>query len=806
MSNVLVADLTNKKLRRELGGSEFSLPVQTQKGFISYGLRFSKQQGARHVAFYPKVREIRVMVGRVDLRPEWGEYTLKIGTTETPAIPWDADAAAVQAAIDSVGYTSNVEEDNGTFVVYDVPDTIAVGTENCLRPMTFIRVHHYMHGTKPAQAIRLQQTPLAYTDQSRAIVPDAPWMEEVAQGSTFGDSEYPAIQKLNVPLDFEGTYILRSNSGAQKSGILGVADGPEEIAEAINPNDDGVGLAPDNQGEFIVTEDKGEPAALIEFAGSMLGVPQSLLEVDVVDAPDADHWFDLRLDTVAMAQYFRETDKNAIRAPFEIYADFEDEDDPSTVRSYLVYRDDITINEAVDHEDLSTAQQIDFLRPPAAANYQPVDPSQIATGTRFYDFAVPVGGSSTQVVTHNLASPRTDVVLRENTNNGALLVHGTDYTVELDSDDQLTVELLGAYASTAIDLLGTVEDNTLTSTWLGHTHNISDINGLQTLLDSIAATLSMLQAMMAIGGIRKSDSNDYREDWLLPKFFEVFPILGRSDYTIPETYKATDLDQAQLPSLVPPLHPAVHAAASTAIALPTKSASGGLAVGDIPSGNRGDLFENQSGQDVIIGLVSKLETEQDQFGYSYTLRPGEMATHNGTEWYPLGQYDASEDSYYSKTLERTLFQDSISASHLAPGREYEVRFSVDVAAIRANTPWHWHVVIELAQLTQEPGGSNLENDLWGDPVLDERIVLMSTPRNYTFGYRVVRDSQGAMQAERLAFGAWQGADEPVAAEFGIRARLVRADTVNRVAEPRGFLVVGGLELEEGESGRASVID
>ena len=628
MSKLLIADLTNEKLRREVGGAEFAFPPQKQRAKLRFGLRFSEQTGRRHYPIYPTVEEIRVTVGELDKRPEAGDFSLKVGNDAavvgdnvTADLSYTFTAIELETALNNLTTVSGatVTEDDESFLIRGVADPIAA-YGNSLRPITFARVTSYTVDGETVQALRLQRAPFAFIDANDQRVPAAPSVKRLAAGGSEGDVEFPEIQQLTIPLDFAGTYRLRTADNIQKSGLLGVADGPKEVAAAINPNSEGIGLATDEDGLFTVTEHPSEPAALIEFGGSMYGVGHDLLNVEVFAAPSGDYWLELDFDTAATAEAFREVDE--IRVPIEIFADFEDEEDVP------VYRGEITILESVTHDDLGTAQNIDFLEPPAAKTYQPVSPNSLTSGTRFYPFLIGDGSDTGPfAIPHNLDSPRTFVHLRENIASGKELVQGTDYQVNYGDDDQLTITLLGTYAASApaTDALsGTVQDLTSTSTWLSHTHPIADITGLREELDGIHEWIAYFRNKLGTNrklSISSGTTAGLGPTWQFPPLFEAYP--SRVSIDAAQGGRLVDVDLSQL-GRARGLLAAVHDASveSLTAALPAASSD---YIGRVFR-NDWQRFQVRSG-------------EGHRFGYSEV---GEFLACDGRVWYPVKKYGRHE--------------------------------------------------------------------------------------------------------------------------------------------------------------------
>ncbi len=800
MSKLLYCDLTNGKLRRSLGGAEFSFGTIPHIGILALGLRFSKQIGTRHVEIFPEVEEIRALIGPLDERPETGQFSLKIGggsavlgTNLTALLDHDSGAEDLAAALNaqSVVGTAVVVEDDGTFLVTGVADPITVAA-NTLRPISFVRIQSYEVDGVTTQAIRLQRAPFAFTDTTVERVPRAPYVERIQAGGTVDETDYPEIQKITVPLEFNGSYRIRRSDPVRKSKLLGVGDGPEEIAAAMNPTAESVVLADDLDGVFIVDEHPTDPAMLVTFDGSMKGTGQDLLEIEVFDPPPADHWIFLNPQTAMTEEALR--DRNLIRrVPVEIHADLQLPDD-DTVRPYCLYRGECSIQESIAHNDLGEVHTINWTSPPDQKFYKPVSEDSLSEGTRFWPFVIGNGADIAFAIPHNLNSPRCRVHLRENATGGRDLVPGTDYRVNHDSNNQLTITLLGAMAATppALNALtGTVQDLTLTSMWLDPTE-IPEANviGLTPKLDAILEELAELRAL-APGQLGAAANGSQKGSALkpLPHFAFIYPVLGRSAIVLPAAgTRLATIDAATLPKVAPRLYPAVHDASVEA--LPTV-VEGGIRIPTEPTlSNVNKVYENQTSDPVDLAI-----------GSGWTLQPGEFAATDGETWYPAERYSNSESSYYPAHLARVLFEDMVQVDELPLGGEMEIRFPLELAVLVGNGPVHAMLVIETANLTADstPGtpGSNLATQVWAAPHSSQRLVATGTPREYVAGYRVRRANNGDLTADKLVFGKWVSTTAPAAAAFQIRGRLIRIDTANTIAEPAGLIaMVGGTRFSD----------
>lgn len=820
----VIADLTNQKLRRSLGGSDFAIPKMPQRAKLRLRLRFSEQIGGVHLERFPTVREIRATIGQVDVRPETGQVSFKVGTDSpeegtnvTSLLDFDFSASDLQTALNALSIVSDavVVEDDDSFLVTGVDDPIEA-YENTLRPMSFARVHSYTVNNSTTQAIRLQRAPFAFTDQFTQKVPDGPSIERIEAGGAVDDIEWPEVQLLTVPRDFAGSYRVLTDDEVQRTKRLGIGDGPEQVSEAINPSIDGttIGLAGDANGIFTVSDHPTDPAMYIEFGGSMLGISQDLLKVQVIDAPPGDFIIELDLDTAATAESLR--DVNKLTAPLEIFVDIEDPDDDEVVHTDVpVYRGDIQILESVTHDDLGTAQNINFLEPPAAKTYLPVSPDSISDGVRFYSFLLGDGmDTGPFAVAHNLSSPRTSVVLRDNEADGKLLVLGTDFDVNFDDDDELTITLKGDYASSAPDtnaLAGTVIDHTLTSTWQSHSHPISDITNLQTILDEYAARITALEALAPTVALVRRVSGEGANVWetLLPPVQFAYPVTPDQEDALvfPEvgtgSLRDVDGDGAILEfGLAGSLVPAVHDATTEDLPSPLPA----------PAASYVDrVFENNTGSTVRLPGKGGRRSRD--------LAAGEFAACNGKAWYAVAKTpygaDQGESTFYPVDFVFDLFsrseRDGIIVANENVLRQYyalevQLYFEAQLRLART-TELRAQVDIDIgyAAADSTPGTPSGNIDQWNwraQPLLSQEIHIGRVVQPYHFGVKIYHEVSGGSSvysASKFLYGKEYDADgaAPTGANFALRAKLRGVDVEDPTNDPRGVFLLSGMRPPQG---------
>ena len=807
MQALLYANLTERTLSDSLGGPDFDWPELIEGDTIRVGLRFAQTLGDEELEIERNVRLVRASLGRLDTRPDEGQWAIQIGNDSpeegvntTTLLNHDATAedvqSAVQVLLDAPGFSVHgvtadavtVDQKDGSWLLRfqesgnSYPDELELRAgRNALDPISFLRSRTYQVDGRWVHELRLVQSPAAFTDTSARVVPPAPAISEVQDGGSDGDIEWNEIQALTVPPEFRGAYQIKRSDTFARSVLLSVADGIEEIAEAIQP------LA-DEDGEFNVTNPLPH-VAHIEFAGAMRGLNYDLLQVEVMTAPPGDVTFELNLATAELANLLRAAPV-VENLPFEIEVTYEDENDPDELHVWT-YRAEITLRRELIHEELAAAQNIDWIRPPLPKDYVPFTPDQIITGSQHYVTTLGDGANTAFVIDHNLATEALHLTLRENEAGGSILRPGIDYETVIAGPDSAEVTLLGYFASPppAVGALAVVITTAgPISAFQAHTHTIAQIVGLQTILDAFGEDIAALKALAPAGVLAsKAKDSGLVSSWLLPKLLEIFPARKK----VEPTGEGGLIDLVNEGDSILPraggLLAAVHDATAEALPDPLPEPDAGFI---------GRVFENQGAASVIIpgGLGRR----------SVDLAPGEFAACDGRVWYRVEQFgDAPETSFYPSDFTRELFRFFVNDRQLRLKTALEVQFAIEAAVLKSNTNCQWTVVIELGTAPQDTDpattGINLQNVVWDQaPALEQRIILTPVPCTHTFGIRVKRYLSGGSETidlDRLLYGSAEGGTPPAGANFAVRARLVRFDTENNESDPRGFIGLRGLDIQ-----------
>lgn len=824
MDGTYYASLSRQTLSEKLSGSRFTWPQLIAGDTVAATLRFSKRSEGAEILKNITVRDLYATVSRIDQRPKSGTFKIKVGpvanesvqgTNLTAALSWDSTAADWQTALNALSIVgvdqtygpAVVTLDNGTFIV-EFEGTFGATkltlAENELAPTAILHTQSWERDLVWLNTARLMEAPVAMTSTFDLEAGPRPSIERHRLGAEVDGDKTNEIQILVMPADFEGAAEFERDGIRSKP--FNKSTTPETYQEILAPLAD--------QGGIFAVSDVLPGEAWIEFTGSMEATAQDLLETFVVRAPGSDVAFKLSLAHGNVYELLRE--KTEVDVFFQIRVIYEDENDSEELHTWS-YLQKVKLVRGAHWEGLDVDEAVDFLKKPAD-RYSIVTDDQIITGTQHYERAFPATeelGGTLITHTHNLDEKLGHVVVSENASPGRRLIEGTDYLITSTGADQFELQLLaGGYFEAPIteNNGGTWEfvrtgaanltaENALVvafstigprSAFIDHEHVEEDIPTIPPKFVDIFARLAVIESQLLTNFYRgnSSDSAVYSRQHPIPAFGAIFPILGRSAVTFVPGTRIGEIDLATLPRFTPPLYGAVHD--TTVDELPTTGTGSALAPAVPTSANKGGAYENVTEFPLFLSV-----------GQGYELQPGEFAATDGEAWYPVEQYGSNPGtSYYPAHQVVELFEETVEAEELIAGRQYRLQFSTGLAVLRANAPVYCHLVVEIANLTEDatPGtpGPNLKADDWeADPVLDQRLTLTGTPVEPVFGYQVTRAADGTLTADKYLYGKWISTTAPDSARFAIRARLVRWDTPAKPEQVTGFIAYSGPTFESG---------
>lgn len=448
----------------------------------------------------------------------------------TPAIAFDADAATVQAALESLaGITSAsvevvdrswlVEIDEG-FDFFDLKVKF-----NRLRPVCFVRLRASERSGTWVHEIRPQQAPVALANDVTFEIHSPPQISEIVAGATVGTSRLAEKQEVVFDPLYRGIYEIRWNG--RRTDLLDRDDGPEEWA-AMLP------VLADPDGTFRVTNPQSQ-IAHVWFEGEMAGIDQPLLEVYPVSGPAGDPYVTVNLATWEMAALLREIgfdDDDEAELDIVVEVDYEDWADDSKTLTYR-YAGTIPVHrEMLDAADAALVA-VDYLRPYDPKEYKPYSSDQISVGHA--GRRITFGDQVTTNYAHNLDTPDFIPFVWKRYGDLKPLAHQVDFEIVPNSDNDCDIVLLGDYdpapgADTLTLLLVAIGD---TSAFDNHTHEIAQVNLLREELDALWDAYDYLKQFLPKGKISTGSSTDRGgiDVWEFSPMFNVYP----TNETIPES-------------------------------------------------------------------------------------------------------------------------------------------------------------------------------------------------------------------------------------------------------------------------------
>lgn len=814
MQASLYANITSLQLTETLGGSAFSFPKLVAGKQLTLKLRPAQRiEGSNESADQRQIHAIKASIGKVDTPPTTGTYQLKIGSgaessaNVTGDIAYNATTAQMKAAIDALtslsgsGVTCAVTLIEGTYTIRfsDGLERSITCVDNALWPLSFVTVNSHIFDEVFVHDLRLMQSMVASTSLFTLVNAPVPTVTEIVTGATNSDILTAEIQKLAIPTEFNaGSFLL--TRGFKKTAPIGLPTTADEIQTAL-------AAIADEDGTFAVTEQ--QDAVLIEFGGSMSGTDQALLGVTVLEGPAPSAFLTIDTNTAAMASVMRVVDQQGeVKLPLEIELQLVDEEDSELYHPYA-WRTELTFVRPVNLEDRNVAVDVNWNQPLARHNYLAWSPDQLVIGQRAYAVAIGNGTANPITVNHNLNREVLHVTIRENIAGGERLPE-SEYTVVFTNNNSLQVTF--ASAPTAAQYLIAISTADQPATFLAHTHEIDEVNGLEERLAALEAAVAALQTH-APSGTFSTDTASTAPlmTWPLEQYIELYPRRGALEKGLAGTEGSIRDLPAELLNRNGGLLPAVHDATTENLVVPL----------EFDDANKAKVFENNTGG--IVKLPGRLGRK------GVDLASGEHCAYDGVGWYRVDRYDVTKTSWYPTDFTRELFSLAITEEMFPVGHTLKIDIGFEVMIHQAkvgsfqqltNDPKRstarWKLVFERGEITQDASPSttdtNIDDIVWAvdEPLLTQDLLINHVATAHYFGISILRAS-GGMTAKKRAYSTSAAAENaaPDGFPFAIRARLVGFDTQNSVLDPRGIIALAGLNRDgngvNADRGKAVII-
>lgn len=837
MNFLLTANLTTKIASE--GTGEWTPPAFTFGEQITIALRLTRNSGGETIETSPTVNSMKAAIGELDARPRGGTWKLKIGpdaqssANTTAALQADAAASTIAAAINALtevvadyGTAKVIAADGSLLIVFAEGGQVELTVvENRLWPMALGRVNAWQRDGRWIHELRLTQTPVAFTSTSSLVLPGQPSIRRIQGGGAEGGVERNEIQELYVPFEFRGTYYLQK--GFARTAVLSLADGPEELATALNRLGDG----------FTVTQTLFQRAN-IEFINDLGGAAQDLLTVQVAANPPGDLTFTLALDRAELAAYLRHSDTPEVELPLEVRLNITEDEETTEI---VAFRQIVTIRRPVIWPELEETPAIDWLRPLSPKRYVPYDASQTLTGQHFYPAEVGNGSATSFAIAHGLDT----LVVRTFVNSqatGAQLIEGTHFSVVINNANQVTVTAIGGAPAADAWLVIVMSAESVADFAEDLEIATSQVIGLEDWQAAVGANLAQLNA-------------------LLPSQATIAgTTLAQGPFTIefPErkaTLFTAETDLAKLSARAPFMLPAVHDA--SIVDLPST----------LPAPAAGSVWVNAGSAAVLIPGGGTIRGSSVPVG-------GHVASDGRMLW-PARRSGAT-NSYFPRPFEVLLFDAFINDLMFGVGKTLTLQMQLALQLVNASSRAQWVFVVEKGTAPREadatatainitstgtgthtattetgrtvgtftvntstdvvtlaghglangdvillsttsalPGGfaastlyvvrdatantfklaavataQNLRDVEWDTaaPLLRQQLLLTPASIRHQIGATITRSAAG-ITANAVLYNRVISANAaaPKAANFGLRARLIDFDTENSVSNARGWV-------------------
>ncbi len=418
----LYANTSTLSLTERLEGGGFQPPVIPAYSHLQFRLRLVETINSAPTLDPRPLHALAARVGWPDRAPVSGSYQLEItydGETVTTAdIAYNATGAQIASAINTALSTTIAELNPCTVSEYlglrrivfadkaAVPDIECV--ENSLWPQSFVDVDEIDFDEGKAFVLQLRQAPVAEVSSFSSQVPGAPTVTQLQAGSEIDGYAINEIQKLSIPPAFEGGSFVIVRDG-KKTVPIGVPATIDDLRVAV-------AAIADEGGIFQVTE--VNDGAYFEFQGSMAGIDQDLLTIEVFESPGSDIFFALNTATDSMRTLMQSVDTaGQVRIPMNIHLQITDALAPGGIQKVTIAQDLIFVR-PVSTGEHNVAAALNWNQPLSRADYLAHSTDSLLIGNRAITKVIGDGTATSFTINHNLleiaqtftASSSTDVI------------------------------------------------------------------------------------------------------------------------------------------------------------------------------------------------------------------------------------------------------------------------------------------------------------------------------------------------------------------------------------------------------------
>jgi hypothetical protein len=414
----LFANTSTLALTERLEGGAFQPPVMAANVDIHMRFKLAEVVNSAPTVDKRALFSLEARIGYPDTPPVSGSYQLEItyGSTVTTAdIAFDATVTAIASAINTAIsgiatiHPCTVTEYEGLMrIVFEdksLQPTFAC-VENSLWPASFVDVDEIEFDDGWAYVLQLRQAPVAEVATFSEEVPDAPEISELQAGSEVDGYAINAIQKLSISPAFAGGSFIIVRSGKKTTPIA--------VPVAIDKLSAAVKTLADDGGAFVVTV--VNDGVYLEFTGTMGGIDQDLMTIDVFESPGADYFFHLPTKTDAMRTLMRSVDTSGqVRLPLNLMLKIADPLAAGGKQDVTIVQDLVFIR-PVSTGEHNVAANLRYGQPLSRADYLTHSTDSLLIGKRAMQFTIGDASATSFALPHNLVENPNAVTANTTTN------------------------------------------------------------------------------------------------------------------------------------------------------------------------------------------------------------------------------------------------------------------------------------------------------------------------------------------------------------------------------------------------------